>query len=115
LGNRHVVCPWLPEERRKSADDYRRLAESLNRAGGALKDNGLQLSYHNHAFELERLDGVIPLDLLFEETDQELVKGEIDTYWLEYAGANAVEYIRSYAVRFLLVLFNDMEWEVKLD
>src|SRR5438093_13218169 len=29
LENKYVVCPWLPEERRKSADDYRQLAESL--------------------------------------------------------------------------------------
>ena len=108
LGNRFVVCPWLPEERRKTADDYRRLAEILNRAGQACKEHGIQLCYHNHAFELERFDGQAALDILFEATDPELVKAEIDTYWVEYGGANAVEYIRKYAGRVPLVHLKDM-------
>ncbi len=108
LGNRYVVCPWLPEDRRKSGDDYRRIAESLNQAGRACKDAGLQLCYHNHAFELERFDGKTALDILFDETDAELVKAEIDTYWVEYGGGNAVEYIRRYAGRVPLVHLKDM-------
>src|ERR1041384_6995297 len=24
LGNRFVICPWLPEDRRKTGDDYRK-------------------------------------------------------------------------------------------
>src|SRR4051812_25850469 len=30
LGNHFVLCPWVPEERRRSADEWRKIADSLN-------------------------------------------------------------------------------------
>src|SRR5690242_8808544 len=30
LGSRHIVCPWLPPERRGGAEEYRALAQTLN-------------------------------------------------------------------------------------
>jgi sugar phosphate isomerase/epimerase len=108
LGNRYIVCPWLPEDRRKSSDDYSRLAETLNRAGQACKEAGIQLCYHNHAFELERFNGKPALDIIFGETDPELLKAEIDTYWVEFGGASAVGYIRSLPGRVPLVHLKDM-------
>lgn len=108
LGNRFVVCPYLPEDRRKSADDYRRLAETLNDVGAACKERGLQLCYHNHAFEFEKFDGQNALDILLGTTFPDLVKSEIDTYWVEYGGESAAGYIRKYAGRVPLVHLKDM-------
>jgi len=113
LGNRFVVCPWLPEERRRNADDYRRLAETLNSIGRACRELSLQFCYHNHAFELERFDGQAGLDILYAATDPDLVKAELDTYWVEYGGANAAEYIRKYAGRVPLVHLKDMAADEK--
>lgn len=108
LGNRFVVCPWLPEDRRRDADDYRRLADVLNDIGRACRELGLQFCYHNHAFELQSFNGQTGLDILFEATDPDLVKAELDTYWVEYGGASAVEYLRRYAGRTPLVHLKDM-------
>src|SRR5205807_3368496 len=33
LENRFIVCPYLPEERRRNEEDYRRLAGRLNEIG----------------------------------------------------------------------------------
>jgi sugar phosphate isomerase/epimerase len=108
IGSEFVVCPYLPEERRRTADDYRALAETLNRAGAACKQRGLQLCYHNHAFEFQRFDGQYALDILYSATDPDLVKGELDTYWIQKGGADPAAYIRQYAGRCPLIHLKDM-------
>lgn len=57
LGVSYVVCPYLVTERRSSADDYRYVADSLNRIGEKCRESGLQFCYHNHDFEFQRFDG----------------------------------------------------------
>jgi len=108
IGCEFVVCPYLPEERRQNADGYRALAEVLNRAGAACKRRGLQLCYHNHAFEFQRFDGQYALDILYSATDPDLVKGELDTYWIQLGGVDPAGYIRQYAGRCPLIHLKDM-------
>jgi sugar phosphate isomerase/epimerase len=108
LGNRFVICPWLPEDRRKTGDDYRKLTEPLNRAGEACRERGMQFCYHNHAFEFTKFDGQNALDILFEATDPSLVKSELDTYWVQFGGENPAAYVRKYAGRVPLLHIKDM-------
>src|SRR5690349_15362573 len=53
LRARYIVCPIAPE-RRSQANDYYTLAQILNQIGLSCQAQGLQLCYHNHAFEFER-------------------------------------------------------------
>jgi sugar phosphate isomerase/epimerase len=108
IGNKNVVCPYLPEERRKSADDYKTLAALLNKVGATCKERGMQLCYHNHAFEFDKFEGQAGLDILFENTDPDLVKAELDTYWVKYGGEDPAAYIRKYSGRVPLVHLKDM-------
>jgi len=108
LGSDYITCPWLPEERRKSAEDYRRLAATLTEVGAKTKERGIQLCYHNHAFEFTKFDGENALDILFSASDPNLVKSELDTYWVEYGGESAVAYLTKYAGRVPLVHLKDM-------
>lgn len=108
LGNKYVVCPYLPEDLRKSAEDYRALAATLNQIGRRCKAEGLQLCYHNHAFEFQTFDGITGYDILFGNTDPDLVAAEVDTYWVEYAGHNAQSVIRGLSGRVPLVHLKDM-------
>lgn len=108
LGNTNIVCPWLPEDRRKSGDDYRALADTLNSVGAACLRRNMRLCYHNHAFEFERFDRQTGWDILFDSTDPNLVKAEMDVYWVEYGGESAVEYLKKYAGRVPLVHLKDM-------
>lgn len=109
LGNRFVVVPSIPEALRRDVAGYLSVAESLNRIGSRLQEEGLQLCYHNHAFEFEAFDGKFALDWLYELTDPELVKAELDTYWVQYAGQDPAAYIRKYAHRLGLLHLKDME------
>jgi|APTNR8051073442_1049403.scaffolds.fasta_scaffold06837_3 sugar phosphate isomerase/epimerase len=109
VGQEYIVLPWLLENERKTLDDYRRVAELLNRCAEVSKRYGLQMAYHNHDFEFIPVEGKRPLDLLLEETDDELVKFELDQYWIRRTLAKAEEYYAKYPGRFHLWHVKDME------
>jgi sugar phosphate isomerase/epimerase len=113
LRNDTIVCPWLPEHMRRSAADYSKVAEFLTEVGEECQEQGMELCYHNHAFEFEKFNGEYALDMLFRESYSDLVKSELDTYWVEYGGESAVEYIRKYADRLPLVHLKDMAADEK--
>jgi sugar phosphate isomerase/epimerase len=108
LGNPYVVCPWIPRERRKDKADWVAIAELFNSIGEKCSGNGLTFCYHNHSFEFEKFDDAYALDLLFGATSPELVKAELDTYWIKHGGADPAEYLKRYAGRCPLVHLKDM-------
>lgn len=108
LGNPYVIVPFLPPDRR-SAEGYAQVAVLLNTVGARLRDAGLHLAYHNHAFEFETLNGGgRGYDLLIDGTDPELVKIELDTFWVQRAGLDPAETLRRYAGRVPLIHLKDM-------
>ncbi|HYG79676.1 MAG TPA: sugar phosphate isomerase/epimerase [Pyrinomonadaceae bacterium] len=109
IGHKYVLVAWLPEEERRSLDDYRRHAELFNRAGEKLKKAGLQFAYHNHDFEFMPLGGQLPYDLLLERTDPGLVKLELDLYWIAKGGADPLKYFAKQPGRFPLLHVKDMD------
>jgi sugar phosphate isomerase/epimerase len=68
----------------------------------------MQLCYHNHDFEFRQFDGRYGLDILLGATDPELVKAEVDTYWVQKTGVDPAAYLRQYAGRCPLVHLKDM-------
>lgn len=109
LGVRYIICAWLEPEERTSIDDYRKHAESFNRAGEEAKKAGIQFGFHNHDFEFVPLHGALPYDLLLKETDSDLVQMEMDLYWIAKAGADPLRYFQEYPGRFPLVHVKDMD------
>jgi len=109
IGHQYVVCAYLLPEERKSLDDYKRLVDLFNDAGGRLKKAGLQFCYHNHDFEFTPIDGKIPYDLMLAGTDQKTVKMEMDLYWTTKAGQSPLKYFSTHPGRFPLVHVKDMD------
>src|SRR5262249_52238556 len=108
LGNRDLVCASIPVERRRSADDWHRLAVLFQSAGERCRAAGTRFSYHNHAFEFEDVDGRTGLEILFAETDPDLVSFEPDVYWIALGGADPAAVIRRYAPRCRLIHLKDV-------
>ena len=106
IGNNYIVCPWAKFDSRAEWVEF---AGFLNRVGEKCREKGICLCYHNHAQELELYNGEYALDILFKETDPEFLKAEIDTYWIQYAGIDPIEYMKKYAGRTPLVHQKDME------
>ena len=109
IGHHYIVLPWLSEEQRgDSVDNYKKLAVELNGFAKPIKDAGLQLAYHNHDFELLPVKGGVPYDVLLGETDQDLVKMELDLFWAVKAGVDPLKLFAANPGRFPLVHVKDM-------
>jgi len=109
IGQSYIVNPWVPQELRKSQDDWKRVAEKFNSAGEAAKKAGIQFAYHNHWFEFIPVNGKRPYDTLLAAADPELVKMELDLCWITVAGADPLEYFNRYPGRFPLVHVKDIK------
>jgi sugar phosphate isomerase/epimerase len=108
-GIKYMVCAYLSDNERGSLDHYKTVANELNKAGERCKKSGIQLCYHNHAFEFDSQDGKLPYDILLNQTDKNLVKMEMDMYWVSKAGKDPVELINQHPGRFPLFHMKDMD------
>lgn len=106
-GCEYVVIPSLPEAYR-SEQGYLRFAAEASELASRLRPFGLQLVYHNHAHELERFGRQTGLQTLFGAAPPDALKAELDTYWLQYGGANPAAWIRRFKDRVPLVHLKDM-------
>ena len=88
LGQKLIVVPSLPGDER-SADGLARVADDFNRAGEAAAAVGIRLGYHNHDWEFEPLaDGGLPMDILLDRTETDLVDWQMDVFWTVQGGAD---------------------------
>jgi sugar phosphate isomerase/epimerase len=113
IGQRYIVIPYLQENER-TLDHYKRLVDTLNTAGEACRDAGLKMAYHNHNFEFEAVDGVLPYDMLLSQTDPELVDMELDLFWISYAGVDPLPYLKQHAGRFTMLHVKDLTADRKM-
>jgi sugar phosphate isomerase/epimerase len=110
VGHQYVVIPYLTEEQRGTGIDvYKKLAERCNVIGEACNKAGLQLAYHNHAFEFEMRDGQLPYDVLLNETDKNLMSMEMDLFWMFKANKDPLSYFKQHPGRFKLWHVKDMD------
>ncbi len=91
---------------------WQRTADGLNRAGAALKPLGVQVGYHNHNIEFAPIAGASRRnargwDILWRETEADLVSFEIDLGWVATAGLDPVRFLERGRGRFRLLHVKD--------
>jgi sugar phosphate isomerase/epimerase len=114
VGMDYIVCPWIPEELRKSPDIWKQASDKFNKCGEQTKKAGIQFAYHNHWFEFLPVNGKLPYDELLKQCDPNLVKMEMDLCWAVAAGADPVKYFEKYPGRFPLVHVKDLKTKPKI-
>lgn len=113
IGSEFMVCSYLfPEER--TTENFRKLPQLLNKSGEITAKAGIQFAYHNHDFEFEKFDDTQNVyDFVLENSSPELVKMELDLYWISKAGIDPLVYFNKYPGRFPLWHVKDMKTESK--
>ncbi len=107
VGYTDIAVPSLPADRRQDAAGWEALAKLMDRIGADLKKEGIQLSYHNHAFEFAPLAGTTGYEIIWKNASLENLQPEIDTYWVAFGGGDAAELLRRFAGHINLVHAKD--------
>ena len=102
LGNRQIGCDieFYPYNDR---DFLMGRCELFNRVGAMCKERGMRFYYHNHFQEFQKFGDQTVYELVMENTDPELVKIELDTYWVLRGGGNPIELMKKYRDRVVLL------------
>lgn len=98
IGNQVLVVPFLaPDDRGKDGAAWTQLGKRLTAVSQRCQDADMKLMYHNHAFEMESVDGKLAIDWLMESADK--LGFEIDLAWVQRGGQNGVQLLQKYAGR----------------
>lgn len=90
------------------------LAQRLNEMGKKIKEEGLELLYHNHNVEFNRIDNEITAyDLLVSSLNEEYVNFEFDSYWASEAGVDIYSLMKKLGQRIKLHHINDRGFKKK--
>lgn len=109
LGQAYITWPWVSPKFR-SIDAYKAIAVTLNKIGEMVKEAGLGFAYHNHGYEFEEQDGTTAFDIVLSETDSDLVKIQLDFYWVMHSAKETpAEIIAKDPLRYVMWHIKDMD------
>lgn len=109
VGLKYIVCPWIPAAEYETEDALKQTIDFFNKSAEKIKSFGLQFAYHNHSFEFKEVAGKTVYDHLLDGTDKELVKFEMDLFWVYHGRKTPKEYFDKYLGRFHLYHIKDMD------
>jgi len=100
LGLKQMICSsfWLPKE--ATMPDWLKACDQLNEIGLKTKNAGIQLGFHNHHMEFEKIDGELIYDSLLKQFDPELIKMQFQVAVIS-VGYKASDYFLKYPGRFI--------------
>jgi len=111
-GQEYMICASMSTNG-QTVDNYKKVADTFNKAGEDCKKMNLKFGHHNHAYEFESADGKVLYDVLLENTDPELVHMELDLGWVVAAGKDPYDYFTRFPGRFPLWHLKDMDLQKK--
>lgn len=102
----YLVQPFMDEKGYGSLEDLQRYCDYFNAVGEKCNAKGIRFGYHNHDKEFEEVDGIVRYDYMLQNTDPDKVMFQLDLYWIQIGGKDAISYFNNYPGRFEL-------WHVK--
>ncbi len=109
LNMKYITWPWV-DPKHRNPEGYKKLAEKLNRLGEQVKAANLGFAYHNHGYEFEDLGGQTGYDLVIQRTDPDLVKLQLDFYWVKHSSLKSPQqWIRNQEGRVVMWHLKDMD------
>jgi len=108
LGHKYLVIPYL-DDKHRTADDYKRLADRLNKGGELARKAGMCSGYHNHQFEFDPIGSTNGYEILLNNTEKKNVEFEMDIYWVKYADQDPIAWMKRYPGRFTMWHVKDLD------
>ncbi len=99
-GVQYIVQASMGRQASRDIDVLDRYIEMFNTAGRMSSEAGMRFGFHNHAVEFESIEGEIVYDRMLDKTNPDHVFFQLDLYWIDKGGADAVDYFQQYPGRF---------------
>ncbi len=105
----YCVVPTMDRSAFESIENLDKWVNYFNEIGRLAHNKGVRFGFHNHAIEFTEVEDVVAYDYMLENTDPELVFFQLDLYWIDQGGKDAIDYFRRYPGRFLMYHVKDHE------
>ena len=115
LGCKYIRIGMISFDCLGSKEKIVEYTKELNEMGRRLKEQGLELYYHNHHVEFAKYDGKYIMDIMAEESDPEYLGFELDVHWLQRGGVNPLEWIKKLEGRTKILHIKDYRMSQTLD
>lgn len=96
LGSRYIVL--ASPGKVSTLDDWKQVADVLNKGNTELRRSGLHAGYHNHIAEWQAVDGKLPMEVLAENTDKSIML-QLDVGHCLSGGGDPVAWINGHPGR----------------
>ena len=106
IGMKYLICPYKGAQ--PTIDHYKKFADEFNACGEIAKKHGIRFAYHNHDYSFVPMNGIIPQDVMMNNTNKDTVDFEMDMYWTVAAGVDPLAYMDKHPGRFKLVHVKDL-------
>ncbi len=113
LGANYITCPWArPGNEPWTVEAAKEIAANFNKIGAACKAAGLQFAYHPHGYEFVAVEGgkvgETVFDVFARATKPDLVKLQMDVFWVFHAGQSPVKLLEQYGDRWFSLHVKDI-------
>ncbi|MEO9020834.1 MAG: sugar phosphate isomerase/epimerase [Ginsengibacter sp.] len=112
IGIKYLIDPWYGPQ--KNIDLFKKEADKFNERGATCKRAGLRFGYHNHDYPFIPIDGQLPMDVMIQYSNPNLVDFEMDIYWVVTAGQDPEKWFEKYPNRFRLCHIKDRKKDISL-
>ena len=106
LGLKQMIVATFGLSKGATMADWMRAAGEANKLGERTQKAGVQLGFHNHDFEVQKLDGELIYDKLMGEFDPHLVKMQFQVGVVRL-GYHAADFFEKYPGRFISMHLQD--------
>ena len=123
VGMEYAVVASIPREVFQSRAGVLEAARQFNAAAARLKAEGMRIGYHNHDHDFQPVDGEMPWDIFFSNTDPEVImqwdvgnalSAGVDPYvYLErYPGRSTLVHLKEYSAKdeWVTIGKGDVDW-----
>jgi sugar phosphate isomerase/epimerase len=99
-GQKQMILSSFGIPKNASLNDWLKAADELNKMGVNTKKAGIQMGFHNHHMEFEKIDGTLIYDALLNQFDPDYVKMQFQVAVINI-GYKASTYFTKYPGRFI--------------
>lgn len=108
VGMKFLISPGVDESLCQNNDDFNHYLQMFNKTGELCKQAGIRFAFHNESYEFNHsIDGKEIYDLILGNTDRNLVAQEMDIGNMYEPGGRALNYLKKYPGRFILMHVKD--------